>query len=259
MSLHVPTVELEVPDDFPQKHYDAVHARVTSSPRGDEAMFHYGGAWNAVRYRFVSCARSDETFTNSFRTAGPAPAPPERFIQEDALFGFFVNGLSVIESFFYGLYWIGSMVDTNSFPVLTEDKPITPPVVHRQGVKPKRLKPKILEDINVNDIIDQYKIFGTCPLTDAFGRIRYRDSSGNAKPTPEYRKWKRIRNILAHRAAYGRAITTTFGGHQEEEVVWRVLGEPLNDQFTTTKRQWLASTLAELMKGAEIFVDDSHL
>jgi hypothetical protein len=185
MTLPVSTVELE-PGDFPKEHYDAVarrihanHARVTGSPRGDEAMVHYGGAWNAVWYRFVSCARSDETFTNSFRTGS---SPPERFIQEDALFGFFVNGLSVIESFFYGLYWIGSMVDTNSFPVLTEDKPITPPVVHRQGVKPKRLKPKILKDINVNDTIDQYKIFGTCPLTDAFGRIRYRDSSGNAKP-----------------------------------------------------------------------------
>ena len=47
-------------------------------------------------------------------------------------------------------------------------------------------------------------------------------------------------------------------GIRQEEVVWRVRGEPLNDQFTTTKRQWLASTLAELMKGAEIFVD-SHL
>ena len=129
MPLPVSTVELKVPDDFPKKHYDAVarrihanHARVTSSPRGDEAMFHYGGAWNAVRYRFVSCARSDETFANSFRTAGPATGHPERFIQEDALFGFFVNGLSVIESFFYGLRWIGSMVDTTSFPVPTEDE-----------------------------------------------------------------------------------------------------------------------------------------
>ena len=122
MPFHVSTVELEVPDDFPQKHYDAVHARVTSSPRGEEAMFHYGGAWNAVLYRFVSCARSDETFANSVRTATLTPVRPERFIQEDALFGFFVNGLSVIESFFYGLYWIGSMVDTTSFPVLTEDE-----------------------------------------------------------------------------------------------------------------------------------------
>ena len=75
MPRHVSTVELE-PGDFPKKHYDAVHARVTSSPRGDEAMIHYGGAWNAVRYRFVSCARSDETFANSFRTAGPAPVTP---------------------------------------------------------------------------------------------------------------------------------------------------------------------------------------
>ena len=225
MPLPVSTVELELPGDFPKKHYDAVHARVTSSPRGDEAMFHYGGAWNAVRHRFVSCARSDETFANSFRTAGSMPCPPERFIQEDALFGFFVNGLSVIESFFYGLYWIGSMVDTTSFPVLTGNKLRT-----------------IMVEKTVDDYIGKFR---TCPLTDAFGRLT---------STDEYDKWKGIRNILAHRAHYGRSISVG----SPEGVSWRRIQEaqdiPLTDQFTTTWRQWLASTLAELMNGAEIFV-----
>src|SRR5208337_614516 len=155
MPLHVSSVGLEVPDDFPQKPFDAVHARVNSSPRDAVAKFEYGGAWNAVVYRFVSCARSAETFANSFRTAGPAPAQPERFIQEDALFGFFVNGLSVIESFFYGLYWIGSMVDTTSFPVRTGDE---------------------LKKITVKNTVDEYiKKFATCPLTDAFSRLTSTD------------------------------------------------------------------------------------
>ena len=162
MPLHVSTVELEVPDDFPQKPYDAVHARVNSSPRDDKVKFHYGGAWSAVVYRFVSCARSDETFTNSFRTRS-MPCPPERFIQEDALFGFFVNGLSVIENFFFGLRWIGSMVDTNSFPVPDREDELE----------------NILEDIRVKNIVDEYiKKFDTCPLTDAFDRLMYK-----AKPT----------------------------------------------------------------------------
>ena len=200
-----------VSDDFPQKPYEAVHARVNSSRRDDEATFHYGGAWNAVMYRFVSCARSDETFANSVRTAGLTPVHPERFIQEDALFGFFVNGLSFIESFFYGLYWIGSMVDTTSFPVRTGDE---------------------LKDITVEKTVDHYiRKFGTCPLTDAFGRLRYRDSSGDAKPTSEYREWKDIRNILAHRAHYGRTIHVGSPGG----VVWRAQDIPLTDQFTTTR------------------------
>jgi hypothetical protein len=222
------TVELELPGDFPKKHYDAVHARVTSSPRDADAMFHYGGAWNAVRYRFVSCARSDETFANSVRTATLTPGHPERFIQEDALFGFFVNGLSVIESFFYGLYWIGSMVDTTSFPVRTKEND--------------------LKKITVEKTVKKYiRKFSTCPLTDAFSRLT---------STDEYDKWKDIRNILAHRAHYGRAIVDSIGG--PGGVVWRCQDIPLTDQFTTTRRQWLASTLAELMKGAEIFVG-SHL
>ena len=241
MPLHVSTGELEVPDDFPQKPYDAVHARVNSSPRDDKVRFHYGGAWNAVLYRFVSCARSDETFANSVRTATLTPPFPERFIQEDALFGFFVNGLSVIESFFFGLRWIGSMVDTNSFPVPARDDEWE----------------NILENITVKNTVDEYiKKFDTCPLTDAFDRLMYK-----AKPTSkdyceyrEYREWKKIRNILAHRANYGRSISIGGPGG----VVWRAHDIQLTDQFTTTKRQWLASTLAELMNGAEIFVD-SHL
>jgi len=231
MPLHVSSVGLEVPDDFPQKPYDAVQARVNSSPRDAVAMFEYGGAWNAVVYRFVSCARSAETFANSFRTAGPAPEPPERFIQEDALFGFFVNGLSVIESFFYGLYCIGSMIDTTSFPVRTEDD---------------------LRNIKVHITVKKYiKRFGTCPLTDAFGRIRYRDSSG------KYGKWKDIRNILSHRAHPGRALYLNIGGGPQVKDSWRGLKIPLNDQLTTTRRQWLASTLTELMNEAAIFVDSN--
>jgi len=237
MPLHVSSVGLEVPDDFPQKPYDAVHARVNSSPRDAVAKFEYGGAWNAVVYRFVSCARSAETFANSFRTAGPAPAQPERFIQEDALFGFFVNGLSVIESFFYGLYWIGSMIDTTSFPVRTGND---------------------LRDIVVHTTVKQYIArFGTCPLTNAFGRIGYMNFSGKFIDADAYEKWKGGRNYLAHRSAPGRALHLNIGGGPQVEDSWLGLNISLNDQLTTTRRQWLASTLAELTNGAAIFVDSN--
>jgi len=237
MPLHVSSVGLEVPDDFPQKPFDAVHARVNSSPRDAVAMFEYGGAWNAVVYRFVSCARSAETFANSFRTAGPAPAQPERFIQEDALFGFFVNGLSVIESFFYGLYWIGSMIDTTSFPVRTGND---------------------LRNIVVHTTVKEYIArFGTCPLTNAFSLLRYRNSSDNVINTSSYDEWKDNRNILAHRAHPGRALHLNIGGGPQVEDFWRGLDIQLNDQLTTTRRQWLASTLAELMNEAAIFVDSN--
>ena len=147
-----------------------------------------------------------------------------------------MNGLSVIESFFYGLRWIGSMVNTNPLPVPARDE---------------------WENITVKNTVDEYiKKFDTCPLTDAFDCLMYK-----AKPTSkdyceyrEYREWKGIRNILAHRAHYGRSISIGSPGG----VVWRAHDIQLTDQFTTTRRQWLASTLAELMNGAEIFVD-SHL
>jgi len=228
MPLRVLTVGVEVPDDFPQKPYDAIHACVNSRQRHPESLFHYGGAWNAVAYRFVSCARSDEAFASSVRSA---QSHAERFNQEEALFGFFVNGLSVIESFFYGLYWIGSMVDAILFPVRSGDD---------------------LREIQLHKTVEAYITrFGSSPLISAFGRLRYRDSSGNWKNTSEYEEWKDVRNILAHRAAYGRMISAGVGGGHQVENVWRVRNIPLNDQLTTTRRQWLASTLRELMLGVE--------
>lgn len=48
---------------------------------------------------------------------GGAPPEPERYRQERDLFGFFVSGLSAIESTNYGLFAIASMLDPNRFRI----------------------------------------------------------------------------------------------------------------------------------------------
>jgi len=178
----------------------------------------------------MSCATSSETFTDSVRVAGIAPPLPERFKQEVALFNFFINGLAVIDSFFYGLYWIGSMVDTKSFPIRSGDD---------------------LRHIQVHCAVKIYTAnFPSSPLIAAFGCLGHVASSSNWKITPKYKEWKTVRNILAHRAAYGRAFT--LGSPLGD--VWRVENIQLNDQLTSSRRLWLASTLTELMDAAEDFV-----
>jgi len=178
----------------------------------------------------MSCATSSETFTDSVRVAGTAPPLPERFKQEVALFDFFINGLAVIDSFFYGLYWIGSMVDTNKFPILSGE---------------------LLRDIQVVKTVEKYMArFPSSSLITAFGRLGHGSSSKDWKNTREYKEWKTVRNILAHRAAYGRALN--LGSELGD--VWRVGNIQLNDQLTSSRRQWLASTLTDLMGGAEGFV-----
>jgi hypothetical protein len=80
----------------------------------------YLGAWIALSYRFLAIAGYDEAFTNSVRTHGDGPPEPERYYQEWDLYGFFVSGLSVIESFCYGLFAIALLMDATKFPTATE-------------------------------------------------------------------------------------------------------------------------------------------
>src|SRR5215212_7163403 len=80
------------------------------------------GGWSAIGYRFYACAEYDESFSSSFRQHPGLPPALERYGQERDLYGFFVSGLSVIESFFYGLYAIASMLRSDRFSILTDDE-----------------------------------------------------------------------------------------------------------------------------------------
>jgi hypothetical protein len=233
MVVHVSTVGVELPDDFPHAPYNAIHARVIASPRAPEQIFHYGGAWNAVAFRFLSLATADDLFTDSVIKSGSAPGYPERFQQEESLFNFFVNGLSVIESFFHGLYWIGSMGDRATFPI-------------RSGSELRKIK--------TDTTIDLYMAkLGSTRLTNFFALLRVKDASGHWRNTSQYEEWKDVRNILAHRAAYGRVLTGSTRPGPQPEDVWRVRDIPLNDQLTRTRRAWMAATLKSLLEGAEEF------
>jgi hypothetical protein len=57
----------------------------------------------ALAYRLLDVTHFDQTFRESIAQFGAAPEMSERYRQERLLFGFFVSGLSAIESFCYGL------------------------------------------------------------------------------------------------------------------------------------------------------------
>lgn len=57
----------------------------------------------AAAFRLLDVDHYDEAFRASWSRAGAAPALDERYLQERSLFGFFVSGLSAIESFSYGV------------------------------------------------------------------------------------------------------------------------------------------------------------
>ncbi len=74
---------------------------------------HFYSAWVAVAFRFKACADHKWDFTEVFQRTGGASQDMDLLYQEDdALFGFFVKGLSALESFYYSLYALGALIST---------------------------------------------------------------------------------------------------------------------------------------------------
>ena len=217
------TVGLVMPGDFPVLPYEGIHRRVTAKKQAyPNAWAQYAGAWNAVAYRFLSCADHDKAFTESVRRFGDAPLQPERYAQERELFGFFVTGLATIESFCYGLYAIASMVDSRNFPLVTQKDMRS---VNRESTT-KRFKRTFPSD-NITHVLDQ------------------------TVSTQEFKDWKEIRNILAHRSAPPRHFFASTAG-KARAALW-LNGIQIDENITASWRKWLATTMSVLLEATDDF------
>jgi hypothetical protein len=223
------TMNLEIPDDFPVELYDEVYNKVQAKAGSWESMpdfrNQYVPAWTALAYRFRACAEYDEEFTNSIQQNGIAPPQPERYNQERALFGFFVNGLSTIETFSYGLYTIAYIIKPQTFLIHTDDQ-----------LRAIKLH-KTYQDFN-NEFLDE-------PITIS---LRTLTESG------EYREWQEFRNVLAHRGQPGRSISITIGSEQNVSL-WKLKDLILNHSTTAQKRKWLSDTIHDLLINTKAFCE----
>ena len=197
-------------------------------PDNEDLWDQYGGAWNAVAYRYLACAESDEAFTEAFtrsiKIRGDSPLASYRYEQERALFLFFVAGLSSLEAFCYGIHAIAAFVKSESFPMGTDcdHRVVTPECTH------KRLQ----------------ATFPREPLTSTLGCVL---------ATQEMREWKEIRNVLIHRTHPGREIRV--GGLPTDpstSSTWKV-GIDIDVKTTSVRRSWLSDKLGQLLGDAAEF------
>lgn len=211
-----------MPGDFAAAPYEAIHRRMdTKKDTHPDSWAQYAGAWNAIVYRFRSCADHDRAFTKSVKRSGSAPPQPGRYIQERELFDFFMNGLAAIESFCYGLFVIASIVDAQNFPIRT---------------------PADMRSINPENTARQFATaFPAELITTALQQMLNEQN---------FKDWKEIRNILVHRAAPGRTILLSTRRTLND--LW-LKGIPINRNTTASRRQWLAGTLNSLLVAAEVF------
>lgn len=213
------TIGIAMPDGFPIGPFEAVHARVHSaSVRNEKAAREYYGAENGVAYRFRACCE----YSDDYVASGTANSLPEdRHYQEKALFGFFVSGFSVIESFCYGAFMVGALIDPLTFPIKTD---------------------KALKDINPNSTATAFsksKLSGE-PISSLFAALFKHVS---------YEEWATIRNLLAHRQTPGRHFNV---GGPGPFVVWKPgLDVELNADTTSHRKKWLATTLTSLMEALD--------
>jgi hypothetical protein len=202
--------------------HEAIHSHLKDiRERNPVSGSQWAGAWNAVVYRFMSCAEHDEQFTSSVAKSGASPRQPERYIQDRELFEFFVSGLASFEAFHYALFAIGSIVSPAHFPFAS-------------GGDFKRVTTAIV-----------LKTYRTAFPMESLTSSLHRWQSDKV-----IIQWNEIRNILVHRALPGR---TFFAGGEEDGLTLWSNGISIDQTTTSSRRKWLANALTHLLQEAQQF------
>jgi hypothetical protein len=220
-------VGINMPDDFNTAAHNAVVERISPHRPSNPAVWsELASGWNAVAIRFKSMANADERYTASIRSKGAFGSSDERVIQEEALFAFFMNGFSTIDSFGYAAFGMGAMLRPSDFPMTT---------------------PASLRAINLTLARSRFSI--NFPGSAIEGTLSTLISD------PQLAQWGSIRHVLVHRSAPPRHHHVTVGANAPDKTDWEIAGgRSINDQTTAIARLWLATTLRDCLLAAETFV-----
>lgn len=226
---------MQMPKDFASAPYEAVSSRVSAKNQTHpDSLVQFAVAWSAVRHRFLSCTEHSEAFTKAIKEAGTPGVTPQTadmwYAQQKELFDFFMNGLATIENVCYGLFAVGSILDTQQFPIATE-----------------------------NNLRDIGAISTACKFANLFANETISSTLEQLTASQEFNEWRDIRRVLFHRGLPGRIISLTlgggeplYGGTQWGQGVWGQ-GIPIDENTTVSRRRWLAETLRDLLTAADTF------
>lgn len=206
---------LTMPDEFPFAAYESIHRRMAPwSGINNDVYGQFAGAWNAVSYRYRALADYDESFTASISTHGAGPNAIERYRQECDLFGFFSNGFSTFEAFFYAVFATGAFIQPAAFLIAT---------------------PADQQRITAGRTIEAYaRTFSNDAIAAALQEIT-NDTA--------YKELRDIRNVLTHRSAPGRTIHVAFGSEAAPNQ-WKLSNIVLDQNTTATRRAHAARLLS---------------
>jgi hypothetical protein len=207
-----------MPEDFPLAELEAVHSHLSDpseTRRKSPEWTEWASACNGILYRYKAFDEHGEELAASLDQS-TAPPQPQRYQQEQLLFSFFMEGLSCIECFYYGFYFVGAMVDPPTFDPKIDPRQVTPTRVAR--------------------------LYALRFQTEEIAKILGATVASNG-----FRAWTLVRNLLAHRASPGRGLYVT-----SEEADW--VGQQLSGDFVRERRSWLADMMRGLFSPAPRFV-----
>jgi hypothetical protein len=220
-SIPLTTTGIVMPPDFPATEYEAVYARVLAAHGGAGSFRHFGGAFNALSYRFRAAHDIAQQFQQNFKHEGSSPPPEPRYEQERLLFDFYSSCFSVLEAYFFALFAVAHMLKPSDFPLATPDD--------EQKVSPATTLKKLGTNFAGDTIV-------TALTTIAHGG--------------DYKGLRGARNILTHRTAPGRLMYVSIG-EDAPPTEWKLDGQPITDDLLMLRK----AQLAALFKVAMVELD----
>ena len=220
------------PPDFPLEEHNKVHSYLNKYKDTHKLQWSlFGLGWNGLAYRYRAAAEYDNEFTISIEKFGNSPPSEERYNQGKALFGFFVNAVSVIDCFCFSAYCMASILKPEKFP-LSKSNELR---LRTKGVASK--------------------------FTDYFPKDNLTRKMDECLSADSYKQMNNIRIVLIHRGTPPR--TFYEGGERSGMATMPVNPEapsnqwqfdfPVDEQTTTLFRKWLSNTLEGLIDSANNF------
>ncbi len=131
--------DILMPASFPETDFRAYGIAASNSflpMMSEENLFdpqerrrHFDWSWQAVRYRYRSCAECNEEFKALL--ANPSQSWQNEWGDEELLYKlerciyvFFTSALSIFDSFAFGLYFYGNALQSGGFPLICTPRKI---------------------------------------------------------------------------------------------------------------------------------------
>lgn len=204
-----------MPSTFPDTEFRAfgiAAGRFFPGLLSDEVLYdplekrrHFDWSWQAVRYRYRSCAECSEEFKALLDNASQAFVSGMgdeelTYKLERSIYVFFMSALSVFDSFALSLYFLGNAIQSAAFPDVANPRKIT------RAATCKALSASFPQDAITG-------LLGSLPQDARFASIDV------------------IRNLLAHRISGRRSVRSSSTRHEDgtyttdfHEETWHIPG-----------------------------------